>query len=534
MTYLVSSVWGDSLKQVRQRIDEAVSSAVDIIELRLDLMEGLEDDHLRSLRQHVGVPLLLTIRSAAEGGAWEGGDDERISRLIELGPMAHYIDVEWTTWQRSADLRGKIALALERAGHVLQADGKEEIDQAAHRRLILSKHDLLGRPIKLHADLLALVSEPACSVAKIAWRARTIRDNFEALELMRISPKPVIVICMGEDGLLSRVLAKKFGAFGTFAACSPGSQTAPGQPLVADLKHLYRWDGISADTRVYGLIGDPVRHSLGPAVHNAAFAALDLDAVYLPMRVDPSFESFKAFMVEVLARPWLDFRGFSVTSPHKQNAARFIREFGGRLDDLADRLDAVNTLTLSPEGALTGHNADYTAALEAICAGLGCQPAGLAGMNVAVLGAGGVARAVVAALAEAGARLTIFNRDTAKARLLADAFDCRVALWGDRLACDASLLVNCTSVGMWPAVDDSVMPEAVLKPPLAVFDVVYTPPQTKLLRDAAAKGCGIISGLTMFAMQAREQSRRWTDRVLPLDLFLRTAQSALDSARPPT
>ena len=323
MTFIAVPIFGNTVEEVRSARDAAVQAGADLIELRVDLMEGVSDEDIRSLRDDAGHPLILTIRSSAEGGHWDRPDDERISRLIELGPIADYIDVELATWRRSANVRHKIGLAQKRAGHVSQADGKEEIYLASKRKLVFSRHDIQGRPPRLQTDVLAMLSEPSCSIVKLAWQARTVRDNFEAFELMCTSPKPAIVICMGADGLLSRILARKFGAFATFASTNEKNGTAPGQMSVGQMKDLYRWDAIDAATAVYGLIADPVAHSLSPVVHNAAFAAMGCNGVYLPMRVDASYESFKAFMVEVLARPWLDFRGFSVTVPHKEKRLAF-------------------------------------------------------------------------------------------------------------------------------------------------------------------------------------------------------------------
>ena len=534
MTFLAVPISGNSLEQLRTARDAAVQAGADLIELRVDMMEGVSDDDIRSLRDDQALPLILTIRSAAEGGHWDRPDDERISRLVELSPIADYIDVEWATWSQSANIRQKIGLALNRAGHISQAGGKEEISLAAKRKLILSRHDFQGRPPRLYADFLAMLSEPSCSIVKLAWQARTVRDNFEAFELIRTSPRPAIIICMGADGLLSRVLCRKFGAFATFASATEESGTAPGQLPIAQLKQPYRWNTINAATAVYGLIGDPVRHSLSPAVHNAAFESLGFNAVYLPIRVDPSYESFKAFMVEVLARPWLDFRGFSVTLPHKENALRFLRESGGSVDDLSERLGAVNTITLTPAAAgsqppaasVSGCNTDYPAALEAICAGLNCQPAQLAGRTIAVLGAGGVARAVVAALTDAGAKITIFNRTEVKAQNLADLFHCDCKPWDARKETDAGLVVNCTSVGMWPAVEESPMPGDALKPGMVIFDTIYNPRPTKLLRDAAGHGCVAIDGLTMFLQQARRQFQLWTGLLPPADVVATAAAAA--------
>lgn len=552
MTLLAVPIFGSSIDQLRREIAEAVELGADLVELRLDLVDNVSDAEIRKLLggERRDIPVILTIRSQGEGGHWDGAEDERISRLVNLGPCADYIDVELSSWQRSANIRQKVALALNRASHESVSNGGRNVARVSRRTLVLSRHDVKTRPPKLQSDLIAMldaskeqgIAEP---VPKLAWRARSVRDNFEAFELMRESPRPAIVICMGEDGLLSRVLARKHGAFATFASRAAGCETAPGQVSVSEMRDLYRWDAIDRDTRVYGVIGDPVRHSLSPRAHNAAFAETGENAVYLPLRVTGAYESFKAFMVEVLARPWLDFRGLSVTLPHKEHALRFLDETGAAVHPEARRIGSVNTLTIAPDGTLSGFNTDGAAALETVRAGLssgrdgsaGPDPArgDLAGLRVAVLGAGGVARAVVGGLTEAAADVTIFNRTREKGEALARTFDCRCEPWEERARCDVDLIVNCTSLGQWPDVAASPMPPEALAPGTAVFDTVYHPPVTRLLQEASRRGCTAIDGLAMFALQAQAQFHLWTGRHLPAEVFRRAAEKGLSEVgtRPP-
>src|SRR6266550_54334 len=187
------------------------------------------------------------------------------------------------------------------------------------------------------------------SGTRFQWRAgalsaRTIRDNLEAFEILRHRAKPTIALCMGEHGLISRVLAKKFGGFLTFASLSKDAETAPGQITIGDMKRLYRWDAIGARTKVYGVVASPVMHSMSPAIHNAAFEAVGHDGVYLPMLVNEGYESFKAFMESFLAFGALDLAGLSVTLPHKENALRYLKEVGAEVEGLAEEIGAVNTI----------------------------------------------------------------------------------------------------------------------------------------------------------------------------------------------
>src|SRR5206468_10159700 len=210
-------------------------------------------------------------------------------------------------------------------------------------------------------------------IKKIVWMARSVRDNLEAFELLRDRQKPMIALCMGEVGLISRVLAKKFGGFLTFASLRDESATAPGQVTIADMKRLYRWDAIGAATKVYGVVASPVMHSMSPAIHNAGFDAVGHDGVYLPMLVNPGYESFKAFMESFLTFEPLHLSGLSITLPHKENALRYLKEKGAEVEALAERIGAVNTIVIpsienrkSKIENLRGFNTDYAAILDTI------------------------------------------------------------------------------------------------------------------------------------------------------------------------
>ena len=521
MTLLIVPVSGEHIDDVRGQVETAIALGADAIELRVDLMGAVSADDLRTLRTTTPgeVSFLLTIRSAVEGGQWDTGDDERVSRLIELGPFVEFIDVELALWRRSANIRQKIELALHRADPAYAVGGEDESSYVGRRKLILSKHDFHSRPSTLQKDLVEMLSEPACAAPKIAWRARSVRDNFEAFEHMRGCAKPPLLVCMGEDGVLSRVLAKKFGAFGSFASLERGMETAAGQPTITEIRNCYRWDALDRKTEVYGVIGDPVSHSLSPAVHNAAFADSGINAVYLPMRVSPGYESFKALMVEVLARPWLGIRGFSVTIPHKENALRWLKEIGGCIDRAALRIGAVNTIGIRSDGSVHGRNTDYEAAIAGIQRALERQAKAKAPLRAAVLGAGGVARAVVAALRDLSAETTIYNRTAERARSLADEMGCAAGSWETRHETTFDLIANCTSVGLAPEGEQSPYPSDALRTGMIVFESVYRPVQTRLLRDAAGAGCITLTGLDMFARQAAAQFAWWTGREAPPTIY---------------
>jgi 3-dehydroquinate dehydratase/shikimate dehydrogenase len=381
--------------------------------------------------------------------------------------------------------------------------------------------------------------------AKLVWHAADARDNIAALELQyqaRAAGHAASVFCMGDDGLCSRVLGRKFGAALTFAALARARQTAPGQPTLDELLGLYRWRNIDQHTSVYGVIGDPVAHSFSPAVHNAAFAALGLNAVYVPLRVPAA--AFREFIEAVRARPWLDFRGFSVTAPHKECAFQLVP--AANLEAEAQRLGAVNTLLIEPAAAadaaggaqprtdgrpppdLRGANTDAPAALAWLQEGLGCSAHDLRDRRCAVLGSGGLARTVAAVLSGCGARVSIHGRTPARTQALAREFSCDAAPLGAPIAAD--VIIHCTPAGTWPEREGLPVDPANLPAGAVVFDAVYNPQRTMLLQAAAQRGCRTIGGLDLFTEQAALQFERWTSQQAPRGVMRAAALQALRSA----
>jgi 3-dehydroquinate dehydratase/shikimate dehydrogenase len=494
----------ESAEQARRDAVLAAEAGADMVELRVD--ELTESFPLPEMP----LPYILTCRPAREGGGSELSDADRLDLLAEFAEFgvesgAAYMDVELATYIRRPDIA--------------------DLDRLPSR-LIVSVHDFKGRP-PISRHLVEMAARRA-NVHKLAWLARSIRDNIEAFELLREPLRPTIALCMGEAGLLSRVLAKKFGAFLTYAALRPSEVTAPGQPTIEQMKRLYRWDAIDADTRVYGVVGAPVAHSLSPAVHNAAFEHARINAVYLPMLVQPGYESFKAFMEEFLAFKPLDLRGLSVTIPHKENTLRYLREKGATIDPLAREVGAVNTIEIDASGALSGFNTDYAAIVDTVCAALKRSPEELGKKRVAVIGAGGTARTAVAAMAKLGATVVVYNRTKEKAEQLAREFDGKsgkvVAARLEKL-CDSCchVFINTTPVGMHPDVDESPLGERLPKfsPETLVFDTIYNPSRTKLLRQAEQAGARTVGGAAMFIRQAAKQFEIWTNVPAPVDVMRR-------------
>ena len=476
------------------------------------------------------LPSIVTVRSSEEGGSCALPESERLALLARVAKSAgapRMIDVEHTA------LGADLARALFTAA-LAPREGDGEV---AVPRLIASSHDFTGRPVDLLRRVAAMQEDPLVSVVKLAWMARSIRDNLEAFDLLATRSKPTIALLMGEFGLMSRVLAPKFGGFLTFASDAEGSGTAPGQPTARELRDLYRFGAIGPATRVFGVVGWPVAHSRSPAFHNARFAEHGYDGVYLPLPVPSEWEHFKASVGALIDHERLDFAGASVTIPHKEHLVRFVRERGGEVDPDAAWLGAANTLVVRPLGTpdaqrLFATNTDMPAAVEVLSAALATRGRALEGARVAVLGAGGVARAVAGGLAIAGATVVVFNRTRAKAESLATALSGRArangkptrVVAGDERDFDCNgptceafhAFVNCTPLGMegGPDPKGSAMPDdAFLDDSVVVMDTVYAPKDTPFLREARARGAVTVDGEAMFLKQAELQSalflRRW-------------------------
>ncbi len=528
MTVLAASIAVESADGVQGALRaarDAVEDGARMVEWRIDRLAGSPGGAgaAAALLSGSPAPSIATCRGAAEGGAFDGPEDDRAALLeaLVLGDRPpRYVDVELSAWEAVPALRRRLAAALQRRS------GRD-----VRTSLILSVHDFDRRPPDLLQKLERMVAAPACDVIKVSWQARSVRDNLEALELLSERRKPMIALCMGRFGLLSRVLAPKFGGLLVYAAGRPDAGTAPGQPSVRELRRC-GFDRVGAATAVYGVIGWPVEHSLGPVIHNAAFEAIGHDGAYVPLPVPPEYEHFKATLGALLDHEGLDFRGASVTIPHKGNLLRFIEERGGAVDDSAAQVGAANTL-VAGAGGLTCANTDAPACVAALCEVAGIDSGGLAGLRVAVLGAGGMARAAVAALSRAGARVIIFNRTRRRAEALAAAFHGRATPSGQpaqvvagrpqSIACGCfDVFVNCTPVGMegGPAPGEPALPPDVpLDERTIVLDTVYTPVRTPLVERAEAAGARVVTGLDLFLRQAALQFEAWTGRPAPVEAF---------------
>ena len=356
-------------------------------------------------------------------------------------------------------------------------------------------------------------------VIKLAAKAEEITDCARVLALVERARRDgleMIAVSMGEAGLLTRVRAPRFGASLTYGSLEAGSETAPGQLTARELRDIYRVQKIDADTIVTGIVGKPVAHSLSPHMHNAAFDARGVNAVYIPFEV-ADVSAFVRRMVRARALDW-KLRGFSVTAPHKSS----IIEHLDRVEPLASEIGAVNTVVVEGE-ELRGYNTDARAALSPLESLVELRDA-----RVAVVGAGGAARALLWGLRERGARATVFARNLERARETAGAFDAQVSQLEGASFAGFDLVVNATPLGTRGArVDETPATAGQLRGAHIAYDLVYNPARTRFIKEAGDAGCETLGGLPMLVAQAAAQFELWTGEQAPFEVMFAAAERGL-------
>jgi 3-dehydroquinate dehydratase/shikimate dehydrogenase len=491
MSKICVSLTEETTAGVVERMEE-LSGIADMFEVRADLV--LDLDLLTILRARTR-PIVLTCRSASEGGRLPDDDPGRRPTLLEAVKRGFdFVDVEY----RSAF----VDVMVEKAG----------------RGLIVSYHDLKGTPEDLDG-FYAAMRERGADIVKIAVTPRSIRDVGRLLEFAARtnagSGPPLVPIAMGPLGVLTRIAAGRWGAPFTFASAGRGAEAAPGQVPAAEMVDLYRAREITPATKLYGVLGTDVVWSLSPVLHNRAFEARGLDAVYVPLQTD-TLEGFLAAM------PAFSLSGFSVTRPYKVDIVPHLQE----VEELAAMSGSVNTV-LAHDARARGSTLDGIGVLGPLRKRLD-----LKGKSAVIIGAGRAARAAALALHRKGARVTVAARRAEQAAAVARAFGCAHAALADLAGVTWDVIINATPVGSLALPDQSPLPAKLHRPGTVVLDMVYEPLETRFLREAQQAGCTIIDGLEMLLAQAVAQFETWTGLEAPLDvmksaaLFLAQEQEA--------
>ena len=456
-----------------------------LVELRLDWLNGTPD--LTGLLKDRPTATIVTCRRAKDYGRWRGSEEQRMSILrAAIAAGVEYVDLE-----------DDIAGSIPRFGSTQR---------------IISHHNFVETPENLY-EIHDAMAQLDPDIIKLITMANTPADAVRMLELVADSKIPTVGFCMGEFGVPSRILCGKYGAPFTYASFSSERELAPGQISYREMRDIYSYDTINAETEIYGVIGDPIGHSMSPLIHNAAFRHAEINAVYIPFRVSSHHlkETFARFRS-------IDLQGYSVTIPHKEAAVSLVRYS----DEPVQTSGAANTLYQNEKKQWFATNTDLEAAIATIREGLrhddGTEGR-LEGKRVLVLGAGGVARGIGLGLIRSGCALTVTNRTRTRGEILAKELKCQYVPWESRGVEHMDILVNCTSIGMHPNVDGTPYPANWFREGSLAFDTVYNPENTLFLKEARERHCKAVSGVDMFVRQAAAQFECFTKQPAPIEIM---------------
>ncbi len=471
---------------------EVADAGAKLVEIRLDYI-GRSIDLARLLRNRP-TPVVITCRRKEDGGRWERSEEERLMLLRQAIAMG----VEYV------DLEEDIASKVTRYGRT---------------KRIVSLHNFEGTPSdleSLHAGLAKLDAD----IVKIAAQANSFSDSVRMIDLMKNAATPTIGISMGEYGSITRILATRYGAPFTFCVYSSDRRVAPGQLSFYDMREVYRADSMDSETRLFGVVGDPISHSYSPMIHNAAFEFNSLNYRYVPFRVAPSeLEYFIGWCRKE------KIGGLSITIPHKQAVMPLLTQ----VESAAQGIGACNTVVFIND-QLVGYNTDYRAAMDCLNEAMARKtdsPNPYDGISVLLLGAGGVSRAIGYGLAQRQARITVAGRNHEAAEALSKLLNGKWVAWEDRHDNQSDIVVNGTPIGMFPDVDDTPYRTLKMLEGKLVFDTVYNPEQTLFVKGARASKCNIITGLQMFVRQAAYQYRLFTGFEPPIEIMVKTIKRAI-------
>ncbi len=464
----------------------------DIIELRIDYLPESElDEVLINISAHqISKPLLFTFRPREQGGMRDLSLENRLNFWCSLKPeivkLISFADFE-----------------LDLVEHLAN-----KILPISWDKIICSNHNFDETPVNI-CEIYDRIALTPAAVIKIATKVNQISDCLPLFDLMERGEKPAIILGMGLPGIATRILALSRGAMLTFGALKRGAESASGQPTAEELRDLFRVHQLSKPSEIYGVAGNPVGHSRSPLIHNSAFKSLNRDAVYLPFEVDDITEFVRDFVHPKTKKFDWNLRGLSITIPHKISIMP-------QLDFIAPEAQAVgaiNTVVVK-NNELHGHNTDVAGAMNPLE-----KMIELKGARAAIIGAGGAARAICYGLQARGADITIYARDAAKAKILADEFSANSASISDFNGA-ADIVINCTPIGMQGHNEgvSPINPEA-LKNVQLVYDLIYNPLETQLLKDAKAAGCKTLGGLAMLIAQAGEQFKLWTGEEAAIEVM---------------
>jgi 3-dehydroquinate dehydratase/shikimate dehydrogenase len=467
--------------------ERLAEEGIKLVELRLDFLRR-EPDLNRLLLSRPSATV-VTVRRPQDGGLWRESEEKRLTLL-------------------------RTAISLEPEFVDLEVDIADQIAPFGKTRRIISYHNTKSMPENLEG-LWRTMSAKHPYFIKIAVTPKTVEEMFRFLSYIQSKNEDAkkqsgekavraVGICMGEMGKAARILSKRFDMPYTYATFSEDRMIAPGMVVYKDLLDLYHYDQINHETAVYGIIGNPLGHSLSPLVHNRAFLEQNINAVYVPFQID---DSCVASLMR-LAPEW-GLQGISVTIPHKVAVMDHLT----KMDPAVERIGACNTVVFR-KGERIGYNTDYIAAVGGIESALGGnfsdEESVLKNREALVMGAGGAGKGLAYGLVHRGAIVTVTDIDAERAVELSKHLGCEYAKWEMRESVQPKIVVNCTPIGMHPNIDATPYSKSSLRSDMLVFDAVYNPERTLLIKSALDKGCKAVTGVEMFVGQACYQFKLFT------------------------
>ncbi|CAK9175890.1 unnamed protein product [Ilex paraguariensis] len=481
----------ETMEEMVSSMEKAKEEGADLVELCIDSMSFSQISEVEGLLKKRPLPAIVSFR---------GGSKEICLQVLRL---ALELDVEF------------IEIELEVASNVVMT---ELMNKRSNSKLIVSSYVNGGTPSKEKlGDLITCLQSTGADAIKLVVDVIYITDVAPVFHMLTHCQMPLIARAMGDRGLISQLLGPKYGAF--LVCGTLGGKSIPGLPPLASIKQVYKLEHMDSDTKVFGVVSNPVGHSKGPLLHNPAFGHTKYNGIYVPFLVDNVKEFFRVYSCN-------DFAGFSVGIPHKEAAVECCDE----VHPLAKAIGAVNTIVRKPtDGKLVGYNTDCEAGISAIedalrerqiSNGQASQASPIAGKLFVLVGAGGAGRAMAFGAKNRGARVVIFNRNFERAKALAQAvsgealpYECLDKFCPE----NGMILANASAVGMQPNTNQTPVSKEALGSYELVFDAVYTPRNTRLLQEAAEARAIVVSGVEMFIRQALGQFKLFTGGLVPED-----------------
>ena len=468
---------------------------VKLVELRTDYIRSRLD--IKRLLADRPCPCIITCRREEDGGQWSGTEEARITTLrTAIVEGADYVDLE--------------------------EDIAADIPRFGPTKRLISYHNFRETPDELEA-----IHDRMCTldadVVKIATMAHRPSDNLRMLELIRNSKVPTVGICMGEIGMPTRILAGKFGAPFSYAAFHHERTLEPGQLSYTQMRDIYHYEDIGADTDVYGLIADPIGNDMSPVVQNAGFAEHKLNKVFVPFRVPR--DDLPSFMDTCSE---LGVKGLSATIPHKDEVVRHLSQGDGTVRGIG----SANTVTFEGK-QIVGFNTEYRAFSEALDQVFADHEAGmnLPGRVALIMGSGTLSRAIAFALKRREADVILTSRNHEQAGVLAERFRCRTLQWYERMKIQPDILINTTPIGMHPNVNEVPFDRKYIQRTTIVVETIYNPEQTLLIKEARETGCRVVTGVDVFIRQAALQFERFSGETPSLELMRNEFKRAMGPAK---